>query len=389
MDYQFADRLEKFDSGIFALLDEKKKELMAKGKKIYNLSIGTPDFSPEPHVMKAVSEAALDPENYKYSITELPELIEAMKNHYYTRFGVSLDEAEIMAVYGSQEGIAHIGLPLINPGDKVLVPNPGYQIFGIGPFLCEAELVPYPLYESNHFLPDLAAIPDEISEAAKFMVVSYPANPISRTAPESFYEELIEWAKKWNILIIHDNAYSDILYDGREGRSFLSYAGAKEVGAEFYSLSKSYNYTGARVSFLVGNREIISRFRKVRSQIDYGIFLPIQYGAIAALTGPQDALERNRMEYQRRRDALCGGLRGIGWDAPDSEGTMFAWARIPSGYQSSEKFCLELMEKTGVICVPGVSFGSLGEGYVRFALVLPVPELQEMIGVIAASGILG
>lgn len=388
MDYTFSEKLDYFSVGIFNQLLEKQKELQKKGKKIYNLSVGTPDFKPSAHVMEAVSNAAKDPENYKYALEDMTELLDAVISRYQTRYGVSLTRDEVMSVYGSQEGMAHICLPLINPGDMVLVPNPGYPIFSIGPFLCDANLVEYPLLPEHHFLPDLSAIPEETAKNAKVMVVSYPANPVCVTAPDSFYEELIAFAKKYHILIIHDNAYSDIIYDGKVGKSFLAFEGAKDIGVEFYSLSKSFNYTGARVSFLVGNQDIVKNFRKVRSQIDYGLFKPVQYGAIAALTGPDDDVIANCKEYQARRDALCGGLREIGWNVPDSEGTMFTWAPLPEGYTNSEEFVMELMEKSGVIVVPGSSFGSLGEGYVRMALVLPADKMREVVDAISKSGIL-
>ena len=220
------------------------------------------------------------------------------------------------------------------------------------------------------------------------MLVSYPLNPVCATANDAFYEELIAFAKKYNIIILHDNAYSDIIYGGREGKSFLSYEGAKEVGVEFYSLSKSYNLTGARISFVIGNQKIVDKFRSVRTQFDYGVFLPVQYGAAAALNGPQDAVLAQCEEYERRNQAFCGGLRSIGWDVPDSEGTMFVWAPVPKGHGTSEEFCMELMEKTGLIGVPGSSFGSLGEGFMRFALVEPVPVMQEIVKAIAESGLL-
>ena len=220
------------------------------------------------------------------------------------------------------------------------------------------------------------------------MVVNYPSNPVCSVADDTFYRELIDFARKYDIIILHDNAYSDIVFGGKQGGSFLQYEGAKEVGVEFYSLSKSFNYTGARVSFCVGNAQIVEKFRAIRSQIDYGIFYPIQYGAIAALNGPQDSVIDQCKKYERRSRTLSRGLSEIGWKVRDTEGTMFVWAPLPEGYDNANAFCMELMEKSGVICTPGSSFGSLGEGYVRFALVLPEEELQAAIESIKISGIL-
>ena len=388
MELHFAKRMESFQPGIFNVLNDKKNELLKAGRTAYNLSVGTPDFLPDENVMRAMQEACKDPDNYKYSLGNLPELVEAVQNWYQRRYGVALDPEEIMSVNGSQEGIAHVALPLCDPGDVVLCPNPGYPIFEMGPWLCGAEIAYYDLHEENHYLPDLDAIPEDLAKRAKMMVVSYPLNPVCVAAPRSFYEKLIAFAKKYNIIILHDNAYSDIIYDGREGISFLSVPGAKEVGVEFNSLSKTYNLTGARISFVVGNREIIQAFSKVRSQIDYGIFLPIQRAAVEALNGPQNGVKARREEYQRRRDALCGGFRSIGWNVPDSEGTMFVWAPIPEHYSDSVTFCMDLMERSGLICTPGSAFGSLGEGHVRFALVQPVEKIREIVAAVDACGIL-
>lgn len=339
-------------------------------------------------MINAVVEAAKNPVNYKYALIDLPELIRAVQTRYSKRYGVLLEKEEIMSVYGSQEGIAHICLSLCNPGDVVLVPNPGYPIFGIGPSLAGAEVVTYDLAEENGYLPDLDAMDESLLVRARCMVVSYPLNPVCKAAPDSFYEKLIPWAAEHEILIIHDNAYSDIIYDGREGKSILRIPGAKDTAVEFYSLSKSYNYTGARVSFLTGNREVVAYFKKLRSQIDYGTYLPVQYGAIAALTGPDQMVKDQCAEYQKRRDALCGGLRALGWKIEDSEGTMFAWAKIPDGYTDDVKFVMELVAKSGVLCTPGSSFGSLGKGHVRFALTLPVETIVEAVDAIARSGML-
>ena len=388
MKFQYAKRLESFQAGIFAILNDKKDELLRQGREVYNLSVGTPDFMPFPHIMEAVENACKDPENYKYSLVDMPELLEAVVGHYERRYGVHITTDEVMSINGSQEGMAHIAMALCDPEDVVLVPNPGYPIFSIGPFLCGATPVTYDLKPENHFMPDFDSIPEDIAKKAKFIIVSYPLNPVCVTADDSVYEKMIQFANKYDIIVLHDNAYSDIIYDGRKGGSFLAYEGAKDVGVEFYSLSKSYNLTGARISFVIGNKDILRKFKTVRTQIDYGVFKPVQYGAIAALTGPQDEVIRQCEEYERRNKALCGGLRRIGWDVPDSEGTMFVWAPIPKNYTSSEEFCMDLVEKTGVLCTPGSSFGSLGEGYVRFALVRDVETMNKIVEVIDASGIL-
>ena len=385
---QFLRAGEPAESNIFNRLDEHKRALLASGKDVINLSIGTPDFQPEPHIMQAVSRAALDPEQYKYSLNETRALLDAVQGWYKRRYDVELADDEIMAVCGSQEGIAHVCFPFAGPNDIILVPDPGYPIFSFGPLMTGATVALYPLKEENNWLLDFADIPEDIADRAKAMVVSYPNNPTTALADRAFYERLVTFAREHNIIVIHDNAYSDLLLNGEQGLSFLSIPGAKEVGIEFNSLSKTYNLTGMRVSFALGNREVISRFRAFRSQIDYGMFYPIQAGAAAALTGPQDSIARIRAGYMARRDALCGGLRRIGWDVPDAQGTMFVWAKIPGKFTSSVDFVLELMEKTGVICVPGSAFGEQGEGYVRFALVVPPERMEEAVRRVEESGIL-
>lgn len=385
---QFIKAGDAAESNIFNRLDERKRALIAGGADVINLSIGTPDFQPDAHVMQAVSQAALDPDQYKYSLTETPELIAAVQDWYRRRYDVSLEADEIMAVCGSQEGIAHVGFAFAGPNDLILAPDPGYPIFSFGPMMTGATVGLYPLKAENNWQLDFADIPEDIAERAKAMVVSYPNNPTTAVADRAFYERLVTFAREHNIIVLHDNAYSDLMLNGKQGLSFLSIPGAKKVGIEFNSLSKTYNLTGMRVSFALGNREVIERFRAFRSQIDYGMFYPIQAGAVAALTGPQDIVRRNREGYMARRDALCGGLRSIGWDVPDAQGTMFVWAKIPARFASSVDFVLELMEKTGVICVPGSSFGAHGEGYVRFALVVPPERMEEAVRRIDESGIL-
>ena len=388
MSFSTASRLNHFQTGIFAALNEKKNEFLKTGRKMYNLFIGTPDFPVAPHIQQALIEAAKDPENWHYSLQDTTEMLEAVKDYYKRRFQVDISTDEILSVSGSQEGISHLGLALCDPGDIVLLPNPGYPVFEVGAYLGDAQLYFYDLKEKNQFLPVFDDIPDDIARRAKYIMVSYPYNPVCAVAPDAFYRELIAFAQKYNIIIVHDNAYSDIIYDGAYGGSYLNFPGAKEQGIEFFSLSKSFNLTGARISFAIGNKQIIDAMRLLRSQYDFGMFLPIQKAAVAALTGPLDGVKEQCKRYQERRDALCKGLRSIGWDAEDSEGTMFAWAKIPDGFASSQDFCMKLLEATGVLCTPGSAFGSCGEGYVRFALVLPVEEINEMIQVIDQSGIL-
>lgn len=385
---EFANRMKDYEEGIFQVLNEMRLRKEQTGEKVYNFSVGTPDFQPADHIIKAVAEAALRPENYKYSLGDMKELTEAVIDRYKKRYGVSLSEKEVTSVYGSQEGIAHICFALCNPGDVVLVPNPGYPVFTFGPSLAGTRIKTYDLIEEKGYLPDLSRIDEETAKAAKCILVSYPLNPVCKCAPPSFYEELIAWAKKNRVIVIHDNAYSDIVYDNKAGRSFLSYKGAKEVGVEFYSLSKSYNYTGARMAFLAGNEEIVQTFKRLRSQIDYGTFYPVQFGAVAALTGPDDCVKEQCAKYEERRNALCDGFTDAGWKFDRSEGTMFAWAKIPEGFSDDVSFVKELFEKTGVLCTPGSSFGTLGKNHVRFALVLPVEIIEEAVKVVGDCGIL-
>ncbi|MBR4173936.1 MAG: aminotransferase class I/II-fold pyridoxal phosphate-dependent enzyme [Lachnospiraceae bacterium] len=368
MDIVLSQRMEGYEEGVFQVLNEMVKARLSRGEKVYDFTVGTPDFEAAPYVREAVAKAAADPENYKYSLGDMPELTKALTDRYESRYGVKISASNIASVYGSQEGMAHVAFPFCNPGDVVLVPDPGYPIFSMGPAMAGAKIVKYDLYREKNYILDLADIPEETARAAKMIIVSYPLNPVCTAAPYDFYKDLIAWAKKYQVLVLHDNAYSDIIFDGRKGISFLSLPGAMEVGVEFYSLSKSYNLTGARVSFLIGNEKMVGSFKRFRSQFDYGLFKVVQYAAIAALTLGDEDVRKQCEEYQRRRDLLCGGFRKLGWDMPDSEGTMFAWGAIPAKGMGSVDFVKDLFEKTGVLCTPGISFGARGEGYVRFAL---------------------
>ncbi len=384
----FAQRTAVLSSAIFAQLEQRKQALLKAGRPVVNFSIGTPDLPPAPHIMATLQAESARPENYRYAIADLPELIAAVQDWYQRRFQVDLAPEEILSLNGSQDGLAHIALTLADPGDPVLAPDPGYPIFSVGPYLAGAELVKTPLVAENGYLIDFAAIPQAVAARVKLMIVSYPNNPVTATAPPEFYEQLIWFAKKHDIVVLHDNAYCELVFDGERGGSFLSYPGAKEVGIEFNSLSKTYNIPGCRIAFAMGNRKIIEQLRTLKSHLDYGVFLPIQQAALAALNGPQDCVAHTVATYQRRRDLLIEGLGRVGWSIPKTPATMFMWAPIPKRFAASVDFAFELMEKTGVIVVPGSSFGAGGEGYVRLAMVQPEAQIRQAIAAIAASGML-
>jgi LL-diaminopimelate aminotransferase len=384
----FSKRMDGFNSAIFAILENKKNELLSKGREVFDFGTGTPDIPPAPHVIKAMEEAVGIPANYKYAIKDLPELTEAVIHWYSARYGVQLEKDQIMSLAGSQDGLAHISLTLADPGDTVMVPDPGYPIFSVGPSLACANIYKMPLLKENEYVIDLDAIDPSVAHAAKLMVVSYPNNPVTAVAPTSFYEKLVWFAKKYDIVVVHDNAYSELVFDGKTGGSFLSFPGAKEVGVEFNSLSKSYNMTGSRISFALGNRKIIEQLRALKSHLDYGIFLPVQKAAIAALTGPQDWLRTTVETYEKRRNFMVEGFNNAGWHMEKPPATMFVWAPIPEGFSSSMDFTLGLLDRTGIITVPGSSFGTRGEGYVRMALVQPVERIGRAIELIRESNIL-
>ena len=385
---QASQRLNRFGAEIFASLNDRRLKLEAEGRTIYNMSVGTPDFKPYDHVVKALTDAAQDPEMWKYALRDLPELKQAVCDYYRDRFGVEgITPSMVQSCNGTQEGVGHLGLALLDPGDTIIVPDPCYPVFEAGAKIAGAELAYYPLVAEHDYLPYVADIDPEVADRAKYMIVSLPANPVGSVGTPELYEEIIAFAREHDLVIVHDNAYSDIVYDGEPGGSFLSYPGALEVGVEFFSLSKSFNVTGARVGFLVGREDVVAAFTKLRSQIDFGMFLPIQKAAIACLTGPREEVEAQRMKYQERRDALCDGLEGLGWERPNAHGSMFVWAKLPGGRTDSMAFCEELMDKAGVVVTPGASFGPSGEGHVRMALVLPPEKIAEAVAAIGAAGI--
>ena len=385
---QASQRLDRFGAEVFASLNNKLLALKAQGKTIYNMSVGTPDFKPYDHVVEALTQAAQDPEMWKYALRDLPELKQAVCDYYERRFGVSgITPSMVQSCNGTQEGVGHLGLALLDPGDTILVPDPCYPVFEAGAKIADAKLEYYPLVAEHNYLPYVAGIDPEVADRAKYMIVSLPANPVGSVGTPAVYEEIIAFAREHDLLIVHDNAYSDIVFDGEPGGSFLQYPGALEVGVEFFSLSKSFNVTGARIGFLVGREDVVSAFAKLRGQIDFGMFFPIQKAAIACLNGPRDEVEAQRLKYQERRDALCDGLEGLGWKRPNAHGSMFVWAKLPGGRTDSMAFCEELMEKAGVVVTPGASFGPSGEGHVRMALVLPPDQIALAVEAIREAGL--
>ena len=367
---KFAERMDCFGEGVFSSLADIRRQKEARGGTVIDLSIGAPNIPPEEHIRRALCEAAADEKNYVYAISDRPELLEAAAGWYARRYGVDLDPgSEICSVLGSQEGLSHIALSVIDEGELVLVPSPCYPVFGDGPKIAGAKIWPMEQRRENGYVIRLDEIPEEVARKARLMVVSYPNNPTTALAPDSFYEELIAFAKKYDIIVIHDNAYSELVFDGESCGSFLQFPGAKEVGVEFNSLSKTYGLAGARIGFCLGNREVIARLRLLKSNMDYGMFLPIQMAAIAALNGDQSCVERTRKAYERRRDVLCESFGKAGWAIEKPKATMFVWAPLPGNYKNSQEFAMELVEKAGVLVTPGSAFGESGEGFVRMALV--------------------
>lgn len=387
---KFANRMNQFGEGVFSRLAVMRKNRLAQGKEVYDLSIGAPNIPPTKRIMEVMAEAVMKPANYVYAINDTHQLLEAVAQWYKRRYDVELNpEIEICSLLGSQDGLSHIALSILDPGDIMLVPDPCYPIFADGPRIAGAELYYMPLQKENDYVIQLQDIPEEIARKAKFMLVSYPNNPTAAMAPESFYHEVVAFAKKYDIIVLHDNAYSELVFDGQSCGSFLSIPGAMEVGVEFNSLSKTYGLAGARIGFCVGNKEVVGMLKTLKSNMDYGMFLPIQAAAVEALTGNQAVVAETRAAYEHRRDVLCDGLIEAGWHMEKPAGTMFVWAPIPDSYQDSESFVADLLDKTGVLVTPGSAFGPSGEGYVRMALVQSEDTMKKIVEAVAASGIFG
>ncbi|MCA6070357.1 MAG: LL-diaminopimelate aminotransferase [Endomicrobium sp.] len=380
MGIRYNEKLKKLPPYLFIEIDKKKKEAMGRGADIISLGVGDPDLPTPEHIVKAMQEAVAKPANHQYpfgagSLT----FRKAVTEWYKKRFNVDLNADEVCALIGSKEGIGHMHLGFVNPGDVVLIPEPGYPVYNTGTIFTDG--VPYfmPLLEKNNFLPDLDAIPEDIAKKARIIFVNYPNNPTATIAPKEFYIKLIEFAKKNNVIVASDAAYSEIYYDdNKKPSSFLEFSGAKEVGVEFHSLSKTYNMTGWRIGWVCGNKEVVTGIAKVKDNYDSGVFQAAQEAAITALTSSQECVEDARKIYQGRRDVLVEGLTKLGWDVNLPKASFYVWAKIPKGYTSSQVVS-KLLDEAAIVCTPGNGMGKSGEGYVRFALTVGVPRIKEAV----------
>jgi len=379
------DKLGKLPPYLFIEIDRKKKEAIKRGADIISLGVGDPDMPTPDHIIKSGQQSLAKPANHQYPFgSGMFSFRKAVSDWYKSRFNVDLNpENEVCALIGSKEGIGHIHLALINPGDVVLIPEPGYPVYNTGTIFTDGQPYFMPLLEKNGFLPDLDAIPSDILKKAKLIFINYPNNPTAAVAPKEFYVKLVEFAKKNNIIVAHDSAYSEVYYDENEKpMSFLEVEGAKEVGVEFHSLSKTYNMTGWRIGWVCGNKEVVSAIAKVKDNYDSGVFQAVQEAGITALTSSQDCVEEIRKVYKERRDALCEGLNALGWDVTKPKATFYVWAKIPKGYTSSQ-IVGKLLDECAIVCTPGNGLGKSGEGYVRFALTVGVPRIKEALARIA------
>ncbi|HKN18431.1 MAG TPA: LL-diaminopimelate aminotransferase [Dissulfurispiraceae bacterium] len=377
---QLADRVKSLPPYLFASIDRMKQEAVSKGVDLIDLSIGDPDLPTLGHIIDAMKRAVDNPEHHRYPSYEGMLLFrEAVAGWYGNRFNVDLDpKTEVISLIGSKEGIGHIPLAFINPGDVVLVPSPGYPVYPVATVFAGGEPYLMPLREENDFLPDLSVIPASVCKRAKLMFLNYPNNPTAAVGHRDFFERAISFAEKNDIIVCHDAAYSEIYYDGKRPLSFLALDGAKEVGIEFHSLSKTYNMTGWRIGFAVGNRDVIAGLGKIKTNLDSGVFQAIQEAGVAALKTSENILSGIRSTYQERRDILFDGLTRLGFRLKRPDATFYIWARVPSGFDSTV-FAAHLLEKTGVLGTPGVGFGAPGEGYIRFALTQSAERIEEAI----------
>ncbi|MCP8970741.1 LL-diaminopimelate aminotransferase [Ectobacillus ponti] len=387
MQIQLSKRMEAFQPSIFSELAAYKQQKITSGHHMIDLSIGSPDLPPPPFVMAALAQSASEERSYGYTLSGTAEFHEAVAFYYEQQQGVALDtKHEILMLMGSQDGLVHLPMAFADPGDLILVPDPGYTAYATGIAMAGAEPYFMPLRKENGFLPDLDAIPADIADKAKLMILSFPGNPVPAMATEAFFAEVVAFAKKHHIIVLHDFAYSELYYDGNKPLSFLSVPGAKEVGAEMNSLSKSFNLAGCRIGYLVGNPAIVKAVGQMKSNLDYGVFLPIQKAAALALREGAQFSEESRRTYQSRRDLFVDGLAALGWQVDKPAGSMFVWAEVPQGWTSTA-FAYALMDRAHVVVTPGVAFGPAGEGYVRMALVQDETGISRVLENLKNSGI--
>jgi len=388
MNIERAERLQKLPPYLFQELDRLRDQVRARGVDIIDLGVGDPDQPTPPHIIEALNAAAQDPRTHKYpAYSGLSRFREVAADWYKRRFDVDLTpNQEVITLIGSKEGLAHFPLAFVNPGDVVLTPSPAYPVYKGSTILAGGVPVEMPLRKENGFLPDLAAMDPALLQKAKVMVINYPNNPTAACADLEFYERVAALAKKHEIIVVSDAAYTEMAYDGYRPPSFMQVAGAREVGIEFHSLSKTYNMTGWRIGFAVGNAQLVAGLGQVKSQIDSGAFDAVQLAGITALTASQDCVARMNQLYAGRRDVLVRGLQGLGLEVERPKATFYVWCGVPAG-QTSTDFCRKLLEEAGVVSTPGVGFGSAGEGYVRFALTVDEARLQEAVDRLAGLGL--
>ncbi|MFP5111022.1 LL-diaminopimelate aminotransferase [Bacillaceae bacterium C204] len=375
MNFVASDKVKKMSASIFQEVANRKLAAIKSGKDVIDLSVGSPDFPPPGFVVDTLIDYAGDASKYGYTLAGIPEFNDAVSYFYQQRYAVELNpRSEVLQLMGSQDGLAHLASAIINPGDYVLVPDPGYPIYEASVNIAGGAIYPMPLLAENKYQPKLDEIPLDILAQTKMMIISYPGNPVTALADKAFFEKVVTFAKRHDILVVHDFAYSELIFDGNPQISFMSVPGAKEVGIEFNSLSKTFNMAGCRIGYVVGNKQVIDILASFKSHIDYGVFYPIQKAAVRALTSDFTFLQTQVKEYELRRDVLISGLKKSGWQVAKSPATMFVWARIPAGWRSRE-FAFELIDQAGVAVIPGDAFGELGEGYVRIAMVQPPERL--------------
>ncbi len=369
---KMSKRIENLPPYLFVEISRKIAEKKARGEDVVSFAIGDPDIPTPPHIINRLCQAAQDPANHRYPETEsLPELRRTIAEWYKKRFDITLDaNTEILPLIGSKEGIAHIALCFIDPEDIALVPDPAYPPYSIGTILAGGRPYYMPLKEENDFLPDLKAIPAHVLNKAKLLWINYPNNPTGAVADLDFFNKVAEFARQHNLAVCHDGPYTEVAFDDYQPVSFMQAEGAKEIGVEFHSLSKSYNMTGWRIGMAVGNADMIDALKRVKSNLDSGIPQAIQYAAIEALTGPQDCIREHNTTYQRRRDLIVDMLNRIGLKAKAPKASLYIWAKVPEGYTSVD-FASDLLERVGVVVTPGIGYGKNGEGYVRLSLTIP------------------